>query len=172
MPTSKRKQSKTGSRRERPRLTNLPSLAGLPDEHPSFIPPMQCKLVRSLPVGEQWRYELKLNGCRALAVKTGTSVSCCGSLARRAVSASAAVRTLCSFRTKTAFCFRSFGSACMSARIMAFTLSDASVPSGLVILIEPRLAPSTMKYSAVNRSPSQRMLPGCTNGKPRWMHPH
>src|SRR4051794_19496377 len=35
---------------------------------------MQCKLVRSLPAGEGWRYELKLDGYRAEAIKTAAGV--------------------------------------------------------------------------------------------------
>lgn len=35
---------------------------------------MQCKLVDRLPVGDQWRYELKLDGYRALAIKTEAGV--------------------------------------------------------------------------------------------------
>jgi bifunctional non-homologous end joining protein LigD len=46
----------------------------VPDAPPAFIPPMQAKLVDRLPVGEQWRYELKLDGYRALAIKTGSGV--------------------------------------------------------------------------------------------------
>jgi bifunctional non-homologous end joining protein LigD len=45
-------------------------LSSLPDSPPAFIPPMQAKLVDRVPVGEQWRYELKLDGYRALAIKT------------------------------------------------------------------------------------------------------
>jgi bifunctional non-homologous end joining protein LigD len=45
-------------------------VAGLPDQSPCFVPPMQCKLVDCLPVGSQWRYELKLDGYRTLAIKT------------------------------------------------------------------------------------------------------
>jgi bifunctional non-homologous end joining protein LigD len=35
---------------------------------------MQAKPVDQLPVGEQWRYELKLDGYRALAIKTAAGV--------------------------------------------------------------------------------------------------
>jgi hypothetical protein len=40
-----------------------------PDAAPGFIPPMQAKLVDRLPVGDQWRYELKLDGYPAIAIK-------------------------------------------------------------------------------------------------------
>jgi bifunctional non-homologous end joining protein LigD len=35
---------------------------------------MQAKPVDRLPAGDQWRYELKLDGYRALAIKTDTGV--------------------------------------------------------------------------------------------------
>ena len=35
---------------------------------------MQAKLVDRLPTGDQWRYELKLDGYRALAIKTTAGV--------------------------------------------------------------------------------------------------
>jgi ATP-dependent DNA ligase len=34
-----------------------------------FIEPMQCLAVKKLPEGEDWQYELKLDGYRALVVK-------------------------------------------------------------------------------------------------------
>jgi DNA ligase D-like protein (predicted ligase) len=40
-----------------------------PKIHAEFIEPMQCLLVSRLPEGEQWEYELKLDGYRTLAVK-------------------------------------------------------------------------------------------------------
>lgn len=46
----------------------------LAEEGPTFIAPMQCKPVKCLPSGEQWRYELKLDGYRALAIKPATSI--------------------------------------------------------------------------------------------------
>jgi ATP-dependent DNA ligase len=35
-----------------------------------FLPPMLCLAASSLPQGNQWQYELKLDGYRALAIKT------------------------------------------------------------------------------------------------------
>lgn len=36
-----------------------------------FLPPMLCLPASCLPQGNQWEYELKLDGYRALAIKTG-----------------------------------------------------------------------------------------------------
>src|SRR6476646_8302102 len=36
---------------------------------PKFVPPMLATLVRTLPEGPQWQYELKLDGYRLQAVK-------------------------------------------------------------------------------------------------------
>jgi bifunctional non-homologous end joining protein LigD len=41
---------------------------------PEFIPPMLAKLVRVLPEGREWEYELKLDGYRLEAVKDGDKV--------------------------------------------------------------------------------------------------
>ena len=34
-----------------------------------FVPPMECKTVERIPQGDDWQYELKLDGYRAIAVK-------------------------------------------------------------------------------------------------------
>jgi len=41
----------------------------------SFVEPMQCKLVTELPEGEGWQYEVKWDGYRALAIRSGSRVS-------------------------------------------------------------------------------------------------
>jgi bifunctional non-homologous end joining protein LigD len=41
---------------------------------PSFIKPMTATLVPALPEGEQWLYEVKLDGYRALLIKDGAKV--------------------------------------------------------------------------------------------------
>lgn len=38
---------------------------------PSFVPPMLARLVRTLPEGPEWEYELKLDGYRLEAIKNG-----------------------------------------------------------------------------------------------------
>ena len=35
---------------------------------PAFIEPMQCKPVTALPAGEQWSFEIKIDGDRCIAV--------------------------------------------------------------------------------------------------------
>jgi hypothetical protein len=41
---------------------------------PMFVPPMLAKLVRTLPEGPEWEYELKLDGYRLEAIKDGDKV--------------------------------------------------------------------------------------------------
>jgi bifunctional non-homologous end joining protein LigD len=49
-------------------------LDALPQSELEFIEPMQCRIVDSLPEGEDWEYELKLDGYRALGIKQGGKV--------------------------------------------------------------------------------------------------
>jgi bifunctional non-homologous end joining protein LigD len=51
----------------------IPDLRKAPKAEMKFIEPMQAKLVAALPEGEPWRYELKLDGYRALAMRTRSS---------------------------------------------------------------------------------------------------
>ncbi|MDB6109583.1 MAG: polymerase LigD, ligase domain protein, partial [Pedosphaera sp.] len=54
----------------------LPSeTRGLPKAQPRFIPPMKCELVRELPKGKDWVYEIKFDGVRALAIKSGSKLA-------------------------------------------------------------------------------------------------
>jgi len=41
---------------------------------PSFIEPMAARIVQRLPEGPEWMYELKLDGYRALLLKSGRSI--------------------------------------------------------------------------------------------------
>ena len=50
-------------------------LESLPRTEASFIEPMECLSVSKLPEGAQWIWEVKLDGYRALAVKSGTGVA-------------------------------------------------------------------------------------------------
>jgi bifunctional non-homologous end joining protein LigD len=47
---------------------------GLPAASAGFIEPMKCKLSTQLPEGSKWVYELKFDGVRALAIKSGRAV--------------------------------------------------------------------------------------------------
>ena len=50
-------------------------LDSLPKTEASFIEPMECLSVSKLPGGDQWIWEIKLDGYRALAVRPGTGVT-------------------------------------------------------------------------------------------------
>ena len=41
---------------------------------PVFITPMAARVVKGLPEGDDWAYELKLDGYRALIIKDGQRV--------------------------------------------------------------------------------------------------
>src|ERR1700741_1234882 len=45
-------------------------LDSLPKREAEFIEPMECALVSKLPEGSDWSYEVKLDGYRAIGVKT------------------------------------------------------------------------------------------------------
>src|SRR5581483_10377270 len=47
------------------------ALNEFPAANPVFVPPMECKLVQSVPDQPHWLFELKLDGYRAIAVKAG-----------------------------------------------------------------------------------------------------
>jgi bifunctional non-homologous end joining protein LigD len=48
-----------------------PTLARLPQRKAEFIEPMECLAVSTLPRGSEWIWEIKLDGYRAEAVKSG-----------------------------------------------------------------------------------------------------
>src|SRR6187431_180085 len=50
------------------------ALKHLPAEAPQFVEPMMARLHNSLPRGQEWLYEVKLDGIRALIVKTSSQV--------------------------------------------------------------------------------------------------
>src|SRR6266436_5283110 len=50
-------------------------LDSLPEIEASFIEPMECLSVSKLPQGLEWLWQIKLDGYRALAVKSGTGVT-------------------------------------------------------------------------------------------------
>ncbi len=47
------------------------NLRRLPAKRPGFVEPMKAQLVETLPRGEEWIYEIKFDGVRALAIKRG-----------------------------------------------------------------------------------------------------
>jgi ATP-dependent DNA ligase len=49
---------------------NEARLRSLPKRKAAFVEPMECLAVPKLPDGPQWLYEIKLDGYRALAVKS------------------------------------------------------------------------------------------------------
>jgi DNA ligase D-like protein (predicted ligase) len=50
-------------------------LRSLPKTKASFVEPMECLSVAELPEGSQWLWEIKLDGYRALAVKSSSNVT-------------------------------------------------------------------------------------------------
>src|SRR5215471_12370399 len=50
-------------------------LDSLPKTEASFIEPMECLSVSKLPGGDQWIWEIKVDGYRALAVKSQTGLT-------------------------------------------------------------------------------------------------
>jgi bifunctional non-homologous end joining protein LigD len=45
-------------------------LGSLPKDKAAFIEPMDCLLVSKLPDGPDWTYKVKLDGYRAIGIKT------------------------------------------------------------------------------------------------------
>src|SRR5436305_3083185 len=50
-------------------------LDSLPKTEASFVEPMECLSVSKLPAGLEWLWEIKLDGYRALAVKSDSDVT-------------------------------------------------------------------------------------------------
>jgi ATP-dependent DNA ligase len=46
----------------------------LPNRKAEFIEPMECALVSELPEGPDWTYEVKLDGYRAIGVKSDETI--------------------------------------------------------------------------------------------------
>ncbi len=53
---------------------HLRDMAKLPDARIEFTEPMLAESVSKLPEGNQWQYEIKLDGYRALALKAQEGV--------------------------------------------------------------------------------------------------
>jgi DNA ligase D-like protein (predicted ligase) len=72
------KVSQMGNRRSYAVLTTQAdheSLDSLPKRDAAFIEPMECLATSTLPDGPQWLWEMKHDGYRALAVKSGDEVT-------------------------------------------------------------------------------------------------
>jgi DNA ligase D-like protein (predicted ligase) len=54
---------------------DAPLLRSLPTNKAAFVEPMECLTVSKLPEGSQWHWEIKLDGYRALAVKSASNVT-------------------------------------------------------------------------------------------------
>ena len=50
-------------------------LRSLPKTNAAFIEPMECLPISKLPGGSHWVWEIKLDGYRAVAVKSGDTVT-------------------------------------------------------------------------------------------------
>ena len=50
-------------------------LGSLPEREASFVEPMECLSVSKLPESSQWVWEIKLDGYRALVVKSESDVT-------------------------------------------------------------------------------------------------
>jgi bifunctional non-homologous end joining protein LigD len=64
MPAKKNKQKGSGSRQRKTERSP-----------PVFIEPMAAQLVKKLPEGDDWIYEIKLDGYRGLLIKDGQRVA-------------------------------------------------------------------------------------------------
>ena len=52
----------------------LKGLGSLPKREASFVEPMECLSVSKLPEQSEWVWEIKLDGYRAIAVKSASDV--------------------------------------------------------------------------------------------------
>jgi|SRR5882762_7084349 len=57
------------------RPTETSRLRSWPEKKADFVEPMECEIVSKLREGSEWVYEVKLDGYRAIAVRSGDKVS-------------------------------------------------------------------------------------------------
>jgi bifunctional non-homologous end joining protein LigD len=69
-PTNSPEQNRAGADTE----SLLEGLDGLPRAEPAFREPMKALLVERLPQGRDWLYEVKFDGIRAVAIKSGQTI--------------------------------------------------------------------------------------------------
>ena len=53
------------------RPTETSRLRSWPEKKADFVEPMECEIVSKLREGSEWVYEVKLDGYRAIAVRSG-----------------------------------------------------------------------------------------------------
>ena len=75
-PSTTRRTPAPPPRAQRPSPPPKISLSSdrLPKRKPAFVEPMKAVLVENLPKGDDWIYELKFDGIRALAIKRGQDI--------------------------------------------------------------------------------------------------
>ncbi|MBA3961422.1 MAG: hypothetical protein H0X40_05920 [Chthoniobacterales bacterium] len=71
---SKANDAQWQSNRPADKAKRVSHLSLKPGIAPKFVEPMQCKAVAALPNESGWTYEIKFDGYRALALKTGADV--------------------------------------------------------------------------------------------------
>ncbi len=75
-PSTTHRNTTPPPRAQRPSTPSKITLSSdrLPKRKPAFVEPMKAVLVEKLPKGDDWIYELKFDGIRALAVKRGQDI--------------------------------------------------------------------------------------------------
>jgi bifunctional non-homologous end joining protein LigD len=71
---AKRKPAPKAKRARLAHESSVPELASLPKATPRFVQPMKPRLVGQPPPDGHWTYELKFDGIRAIAIKSGREV--------------------------------------------------------------------------------------------------
>ena len=71
---AKRKPAPKAKRARLVQESSVPELASLPNATPRFVQPMKPRLVDQPPPDGHWTYELKFDGIRAIAIKSGRGV--------------------------------------------------------------------------------------------------
>src|SRR5436189_122134 len=72
--TAKRKPAPKAKRGRLAQESSVPELSALPKAAPRFVQPMKPRLVDQPPPNGNWIYELKFDGIRAIAIKSGRGV--------------------------------------------------------------------------------------------------
>ncbi|MGI8965074.1 MAG: non-homologous end-joining DNA ligase, partial [Limisphaerales bacterium] len=70
---SAKSSPKIAAQKKSPKI-NRASLKNFPSGQLEFVGPMKCRLLETPPQGDEWIYEIKFDGFRAIAVKQGRNV--------------------------------------------------------------------------------------------------